>query len=139
MGWTYPFGASRKSLIEDRTQAWERESAGMTVKTTCLAHCFRGGRFSGVLWAVWEQTHSQGKQPTRRWITCDLIRCHSGEWGYKDMSEACSPFYYSCPLKYLDLVSIEQHGGNAEWRKQVHQHHTRQKEKRQRKRSHCAS
>jgi hypothetical protein len=27
----------------------------MTVKTTCLAKCFRGGAFSGVLWVVWER------------------------------------------------------------------------------------
>lgn len=135
MGWTYPFGASR----EDRTKPWEREVNGIFIKTTCLAHCFRGGRFSGVLWAVWERTSPQTRQPSQRWITCDLIRCHSGEWGYKDMSEACGPFYYSCPLKHLELVPIKQHGGNAEWREQVHQHHARQKEKRQQKRSQCAS
>ena len=26
------------------------------------------------------------------------------------------PYYYSCPLKYLDLVPIDTYGGNAEWR-----------------------
>lgn len=142
MGWSYPYGATRKSLIEDRTKPWERESNGCSIKSTCLAYCFRGGRFSGVLWAVWERTFQrdgQQTEPEQRWITCDLIRCHAGEWGYKDMSESCGPFYFSCPLKYLDLVPLERYGGNAEWRQQVHDHHSRQSAKRQQKRSQVAS
>lgn len=55
MGWTYPFGSSRRDLIEERTRSQERLSGEMTVKTTCLAKCFRGGAFSGVLWVVWER------------------------------------------------------------------------------------
>ncbi|MCA9112343.1 MAG: hypothetical protein KDA52_20475 [Planctomycetaceae bacterium] len=142
MGWTFQSGSTRKSLIDERTRPWERETNGGTIKTTCLAHCFRGGRFSGVLWAVWERIIEQNGQPTeltQRWITCDLIRCHAGDWGYKDMSEACGPFYYSCPMKYLDLVPLERYGGNAEWRQHVRDHHARQREKRQRKRSQLAS
>ena len=138
MGWTYPYVSSRKQLIEQRVQPWERENNGITITTTCLAHCFRGGRFSGVLWAVWERTflkQGESAEPAQRWITCDLIRCHSGEWGYKDMDESMHPYYYSCPLKYLDLVPIDQYGGHAEWRDMVRQHHDNQREKRQRKRS----
>lgn len=136
MGWTYPSGVSRKELIQQRTKSWERELNGVTVKSTCLAHCFRGGRFSGVLWAVWERTFERdGKQVerTQRWITCDLIRCHSGDWGYKDMQEAEHPYYYSCPQKYLDLVPTEEFGGNAEWRSQVRLYHQKQLEKRRQK------
>lgn len=142
MGWSYPFGATRKSLIEERTEPWEREGEDMTVKRVCLAHCFRGGRFSGVLWAVWQCTFEKDGQqvkPEQRWITCDLIRCHSGEWGYKDMSEACGPYYFSCPLKYFEMVPLDRFGGNAEWRQQVTEHHSQQREKRQHKRSQRAS
>ena len=142
MGWLFPYGATRKSLIEERSKPWSRDLNGTTVETTCLAHCYRGGSFSGVLWAVWERTFTKDGQQTaqpERWITCDLLRCQSGDWGYKDMSEACHPYYYSCPLKYLELVPIEEHGGNAEWREQVRLHHQRQREKRQRKRSHPVS
>lgn len=46
-GTTRSFGCSRR--VRSRT------SAGMTVKTTCLAHCYRGGVFAGVLWMVWER------------------------------------------------------------------------------------
>lgn len=137
MGWTYPTGVSRKELIQQRTRSWEREINGMTVKSNCLAHCFRGGRFSGVLWAVWERTFEKGGEHverTQRWITCDLIRCHGCEWGYKDMQEAEHPYYYSCPQKYLDLVPLEQYGGHPDWRLEVrHRHQERLKKRRQRK------
>ena len=138
MGWTYPTDVSRKELIQQRTKSWQREINGVTVKSTCLSHCFRGGRFSGVLWAVFERTFEKGGEQverTQRWITCDLIRCHGGDWGYKDMQEAEHPYYYSCPQKYLDLVPIEQYGGNAEWRFQVRLHHQKQLEKRRQRKS----
>ena len=138
MGWTFPYVSSRKQLIQQRVESWERDNNDMTITTTCLAHCFRGGRFSGVLWAAWERKFMRGGEPVepdQRWISCDLIRYHSGEWGYKDMDESMHPYYYSCPQKYLDLVPLEQYGGNAEWREMVRQHHENQREKRQRKRS----
>jgi hypothetical protein len=138
MGWTYPTGVSRKELIQQRTKSWERESNGVLVHSTCLAHCFRGGRFSGVLWAVWERTFEKGGEQverTQRWITCDLIRCHGGEWGYKDMQESEHPYYYSCPMKYLDLVPLEQFGGHPDWRLEVRHRHQERLEKRRLKKS----
>ena len=140
MGWTYPIGMSRKALIADRIIGWEREVDGVTVKSTCLAHCYRGNCFSGVLWSVWQRTFERGCQqtePEQRWIQCDLLRCDQGEWGYKDLEESSFPYYYSCPQKYLDLVPIEQFGGNEKWREQVRLYHEKQAEKRRRKRSHC--
>lgn len=70
-------------------------------------------------------------QPTERWIGCDLMR-HQKDygWGYKDLDEICGPYYYSCPLKYLDLVPIETYGGNDEWRENVRQYHARIAQKR---------
>lgn len=41
----------------------------MLVTTTCLAKCFRGGSFSGVLWMVWERTFAidgEEARPTER-------------------------------------------------------------------------
>ena len=138
MGWLFPYGATRKSLIADRIEGWQRDTDEMTIKSECLRHCFRGGRFSGVLWSVWKQTFTKDGidvQPERRFINCDLLeyaRRHEG-WGYKDLDESMHPFYYSCPLSYLALVPIDQFGGNAEWRKIVVEYHRRQREKRKRK------
>ena len=136
MGWLFKNGITRKDLIAERTRDWTREGAeGMTVTTACLAHCYRGGAFSGVLWAVWERTfirEGQSAQSVERWITCDLLRYQQGCWGYKDLDEAMFPYYFSCPLKYLEMAPIDTYGGHQEWRNGVRAYHARQKEKRRR-------
>ena len=111
MGWLFQPGSTRRELIKERTHGWERASNEMLVKSSCLAHCFRGGRFSGVLWSVWERTFTKG-------------------WGYKDMEESMHPYFYSCPLGYLEMVPIEQFGGNEEWRVGVRSYQQRAKDKR---------
>lgn len=138
MGWLFKAGITRRELIEERTKDWTRDGAeGITVTSTCLAHCYRGNVYSGVLWAVWERTFitdGQEAKPTERWITCDLLRYQKDcGWGYKDMDESMHPFYYSCPLTYLDLVPVETYGGNSEWREGVRAHHARQKERRRKR------
>jgi hypothetical protein len=131
MGWLFTRGLSRKDLIRERTQDWERASGEVQIKSTCLAHCYRGGIYSGVLWAVWERTFVGGEQPTERWITCDLLRYQKDYgWGYKDLDESMFPYFFSCPLKYLDMVPMEQFGGHAEWRECVKRYHAQQAEKR---------
>jgi hypothetical protein len=131
MGWLFTRGSTRKDLIEERSKDWERTSGEVQVKTTCLAHCYRGGNFSDVLWAVWERTFIGGEQRTERWITCDLLRYQKDYgWGYKDMDESMFPYYFSCPLGYLDKVPLEQYGGHAEWREGVRRYHAQQAEKR---------
>ena len=135
MGWLFRSGYSRKDLIEDRIKDWEYSKPnGTLVKTTCLAHCYRGGNFSGVLWTVWERTFlkdgQQVDQP-QRWIGCDLLQSRKNEgWGYKDMDESVHPFYYSCPIGYLAKVPLDKYGGNAKWRQLVRSYHARQAEKR---------
>jgi hypothetical protein len=140
MGWLFKCGYTRRDMIEERIKDWERTAPdGMVVKTVCLAHCYRGGAFSGVLWTVWERTFTrdgQQVQPKQRWIGCDLLQYQRDYgWGYKDMEESMHPYRYSCPLKYLDLVSLDQFGGNAEWRDGVRSYHARQAEKRQARRA----
>ena len=140
MGWLFKSGSTRRELIAERIEGWERtHDNGLRITTTCLAHCYRGGCFSGVLWSVWERTFEKDAQPTekpQRWIQCDLLyfnKRHDG-WGYKDMEESMGPYYYSCPQKYLDLVPLDIYGGNAEWREQVIEHHRRSVEKRRARR-----
>ena len=136
MGWLFKSGSTRRDLIEERTKSWERESGEMLMKSTCLAHCYRGNVFSGVLWSVWERTFTNDNeelQPTERWIQCDLLKYQRDYgWGYKDMEESMHPYYYSCPRKYLEMVPLDVYGGNPEWREGVREYHARQKERRQR-------
>ena len=137
MGWLFTCGSTRRELIADRTKSWERTSGEMLVQSTCLAHCYRGNVFSGVLWSVWERTFTKDGaevQPTERWIQCDLLQYQRDYgWGYKDMEESMHPYYFSCPQKYLDMVPLDRYGGNAEWRAEVKRHHQRRAEKRRRK------
>jgi hypothetical protein len=135
MGWLFIPGSTRGDLITDRTRDWQRASNEMQVETRCLAHCFRGGRFSGVLWSVWERTFNSEErsvEPKHRWIQCDLLQYSKSDegWGYKDMEESMHPYFYSCPLGYLKLVPISEYGGNQEWRGGVQAYHQRLKEKR---------
>ena len=134
MGWLFTAGSTRRELIDERTRSWTAaRPSEMAVSTVCLAHCYRGNLYSGVLWAVWERTftrNDQQAQPTERWITCDLLRHQKGYgWGHKDLDESMHPFYYSSPLRYLEMVPIETYGGNPEWREGVRAYHTRKKQK----------
>lgn len=134
MGWLFKAGISRRDLIAENTKGWERtKEDGTVIKSTCLTHCYRGGVFSGVLWSVWERTFvrdGQKLEQPQRWIVCDLLRYVDGKWGFKDLCESVHPYFYSCPLGYLELVPIERFGGNAEWRELVRQYHARSIEKR---------
>jgi len=122
MGWTHHIGATRKDIIADRTRDQENDSA----KWTCIRHCCRGN----TLWAVWSTTYKKGKWAgeTHVYITCDLLaKSHDDYgWGYKDMSEEMHPYYYSCPLSYLDIAT---HGKCEAWREGVRKYHAKRNRK----------
>ena len=135
MGWLFKHGCNRREMIQERAENWERTTEdGVLVKSKCLAHCYRGGSFSGVLWTVWERTFAkegQDTEPARRWIGCYLLQYQRNYgWGYKGMDESMFPYYFSCPLRYLEMVPIERYGGHAEWRERVRQHHAQATDKR---------
>lgn len=111
MGWLFTQGQTRRALIEELTEA---ETTAEGSFRRCLKHTLRGN----VLWTVWEITRTNGSM--WRYIGCDLLQCDKGYgWGYKDLTEADGPFYYSCPPAYLDLVPE----ANAEWRETVRAQH----------------
>ena len=117
MGWLFTYGKTKAELIKELTAPEENE----TRRWATIAHCVRGN----VLWSVIEITYTQ-EHRTKRLIVCNLLaRQKDCGWGYKDMDESMHPFFYSCPLKYLDLVPIERFGGHPEWRGQVHEYHAR--------------
>ncbi len=134
MGWYYTNGGTRKDLIKELTESREhKRDDGIIVNTTCLAHCYRGNVYSGVLWSVFERRFLVGEEEVlrpQRWIGCDLMHCKGGYWGHKPTSEEMYPYYYSVPLGYLNMVSIETYGGNAEWRERVIANHARLRERR---------
>jgi hypothetical protein len=102
-GWS-----SRKDLIRHLITT-EVDGSGREFKT--LAHTVRGA----TLWAVQQWT---GSEP---FIACYLlkgpVRPSDDPYacGYKDMDESMHPYYYNCPVKYLDMTPEKC----PEWREKV--------------------
>lgn len=109
MGTFYTHGATKKDIIAEILEGSEQ--------VTVLHHSVRGN----VLWTV-----EHLKRGDRKIIGCYLLRSNDREWGYKPLSEECGPFYYSCPLKFLDLVPER----SAEWRANVRLFHEQERAKR---------
>ncbi|MDR2452366.1 MAG: hypothetical protein LBE85_11505 [Candidatus Accumulibacter sp.] len=117
MGWLFSH-QSRPALIAELIKPQESERASAKV----IAHALRGK----VLWSVVEVTAKvAGEFPnlapgeSRRYIQCDLLKGGSNGWGYMSMDESMHPFYYSCPLSYLDMAPEQ----SREWREGVRAHH----------------
>lgn len=105
MGWLFTQGASRKDIIERLTK-------NETGYPQTLKHCTRGN----ILWSVVENPNGE------RFIRCDKLQRGNGGWGYKDMAESMHPFYYTCPLGYLDMVPV----ACEDWREKVREYHAKQ-------------
>lgn len=100
MGWYYTYGATRRDVIRELT---ENRSA-IVERRACVGN---------VLWTV--EHNLSG-----RWIGCYLLSRGTGDgWGHKPMSEAMGPYYYSCPLSFLDAVPE----ADAAWRARVREYH----------------
>lgn len=125
MGWTYPHGASRRQCIEELTPK-ERgygESMGASVFRT-LRHCCRGN----VLYALHETVKSDGA--STKWIGVYLLQRDNrdGSWGYKDMDESMHPYYYNCPVSYLDQADEPFNESAKKWRAEVRRQAQERKE-----------
>lgn len=77
----------------------------------CLKHSVNGNE----LWSVWE------KKDGTRAIILFLLASKDGRWGYKEIAEVSGPYYYKCPLKFLDMAAI----ANTSWREKVLELHAR--------------
>lgn len=114
MGWTITPGAKRCDVIEERTTSYEDNLQ----RRECLARAVRGK----VLWTVWEVTSKRDGR-TQRYIGCDILGTDGeGNHGYKDECESVGPCYYSCPLKFLQMVPEVACEG---WRQKVREFHAR--------------
>lgn len=130
MGWTYSHVITEKAaMVANRIAAWSsrREVDGkqVVVSGTCLAHSVRGK----CLWTVWEvksiSVDGNELPVVRRFIGLDLLS-KDGTYGYKDMDESVHPYYYDCPLKFLDMVPEV---ASQEWRDGVRAYHAKRSAK----------
>lgn len=118
MGTYYLNGGTRKEVIAECIRPQNAVKAGTVIgKFTTLAHCCVGNN----LWTVQERA-IDGKEPVR-FICLYALTKSGGDWGYKPMDESCGPYYYSCPLSYLDMaVGGDSTDTAKEWRKEVRNH-----------------
>ncbi|WP_372166042.1 hypothetical protein [Xanthomonas axonopodis] len=121
MGW-YFSSQSRPELIAQLIAPQETERASVKV----IAHALRGN----VLWSVSEVTaKAEGVHrdlalgQSLRSIRCDLLERSGDQWGHKPLEECMHPYYYSCPLSYLDLAPEQ----SADWRAGVRAYHARRR------------
>ncbi|HEY3331960.1 MAG TPA: hypothetical protein VGK19_18150 [Capsulimonadaceae bacterium] len=129
MGWYGTRNASKSDIIkeqvEDRHYILHAEGNDMTLdpnkKGVCIAHKCLGSH----LWMVISvQTRADVNSEfveIDRYIELNLIRKMDGGYGYKPICESSHPYYYSCPLSYLDMVPVDKYpkSVNLEWRKVI--------------------
>ena len=116
MGWLFSH-RSRSELIHYLVQPQNCQAAHVET----LAYTLRGN----VLWSVVKIT---AKEPNMlnlaageffTYIGCTLLQRYRNEWGYKSMDESVHPYYYSCPLSYLERAPTQ----SPEWRERVRAYH----------------
>lgn len=108
MGWYYTDGASRRDIIDELTkeQRWD----GNVFRT--LRKCFRGN----TMYALHE---SGPEDATKKWLSVYLLQRHKDSWGYKPLPEDALPYYFDCPLSYLDEADEATTENAKEWRQTV--------------------
>lgn len=114
MGWYHTTGASRADIIAEvtREETWTHE--GRALRRTVLRHCTRGN----VLWMLVERDMGDGSGATK-YVACYLLQRNREGWGYKPMDETVGPYYFTCPLSYLDAADPPKNRTAADWRKVV--------------------
>ncbi len=121
MGWLFS-ETTRAELIESITKLQDHDGG----RWETIKQCTRGN----ILWTVTRWTDKpRTNQPV------DIIGCHCLQksvekfddgskriyWGYKSISECMGPYYYTCPLSYLDAAPVD----NQDWRDLVKTYHKR--------------
>ena len=116
MGWTF-VRLTRDQVIRELTAPHNGEH----IRSEIVDHTL----FDNVLWSVVRVTAKRAgvmnlaAGESTCFIGCHLLESAGGEWGYKSLIEAEHPYYYSCPLHYLDMVPTQC----AEWRERFHHFH----------------
>ena len=114
MGWTFLYDAPDKQIVIDECINPSGWTSGKIRK--CTKHSVVGNE----LWSIWESNTGD------KTIVLFLLSKHMGNWGYKDMGEAMHPYYYKCPLYFLEEVPV----ANQEWRNKVLEYHSSLKSQR---------
>lgn len=110
MGYGFKAGASKADAVAEVIAPCSGED-GAGEKT--IAHCVRGNS----VYAVREYT--KGDKTIRYVMVALLAKSKGFGWGYKAMEEASGPYYYACPVSYLDMCTEPVNEYSAKWRDKV--------------------
>jgi hypothetical protein len=105
-------------------QAVHDELQNVGAFAAVLAHRAIGNR----LWFL-AQTRS-GELAGRIWIGLTLIDCRNGQAAVKNMDESCGPYYFDCPLAFLDRADPPVGPYAGPWREKVREFHANRAAKR---------
>jgi hypothetical protein len=106
MGYNYcAKWTTAKEIVAEKVQEWK--GCGSYVAHKKTGNC---------LWMVVVNSNNDS------FIALYLLKKEGNTWGYKDMCEAMHPYYYSCPLEFLDMTEEK----STDWRVFVRQWHERQ-------------
>jgi len=119
MGWDFGSYESKQEFIDSLTQSYENEDAFYT----CMEH----KSYSGIMWSVWQRLDKSLASVQRNLVRphkrqCSSLRAQGNERKH-------GPFYYSCPLEYLDLVPDPESKYSKGWRDEVRKFHAQRSEK----------
>lgn len=118
MTWLYPYHTRTRADLVKHLRADYNTPTHKILRSQCVGNHF---------WALCESTPTDG--PVTRYILLCLLQGPKrsnpgGSWGYKDMDESIGPYYYDCPLSYLDLATEPINDGARIWRETVRAHHS---------------
>lgn len=118
MGWLHGW-ESRAALVKHLCEE------PRTYKT--LAHKTTQEDGQSILWAVHEVLKDSDAEKClgKRFIACYLMDGRGNDrykYGYKGMEESMGPYFYSCPITYLDMAPEVT---CPVWRDKVKAHHAR--------------
>lgn len=122
MGWLY-YAPSKQALVQDLLANCESES----LKRRSLASALVQEGRQLVLWSVAEITAKDDSirglpaGQILKLICCDLVEKSGLSWGVKRLDEAMGPFYYSCPLRFLEIADEL----SPSWRESVREFHSK--------------
>lgn len=129
MGWLYSTHPQVKSSYVKEILDY---NFGASSRFTLLDHSLRRSR-------LWVLVQPDGHEPQIGLFL--LQRGNDGCWGHKDMDEADGPYYYDCPLRWLDRapeppcpVAGHHRDSGRSWRDFVRDHHAQQAASRKRAR-----
>jgi hypothetical protein len=115
MGWLF-CSKSKRELIQKLISTQKSDRYTLVIADHEL------NEEGNVLWALsdWTYTNLCNVVEKATFITCYLLDCSGGQWGYKHIDEQDHPSYFDCPLRFLDKADYRP---CDKWRTKVRKWH----------------